>query len=64
MKEQFISKLHLKKEKRIELTWYTQKKKKNRTQRKSIINKRKENKEELAKNRTWKFVGASDSKCF
>ena len=67
MKEQFISKLHLKKEKRIELTWYTKKKKKkkkSRTQRKSNINKRKENKEELAKDRTWKFVGASDSKCF
>ena len=38
-------------------------KKKCRTQRKSIINKRKENKEKLAKNRTLKFVGASDSKC-
>ena len=48
MKEQFISELHLKK--------------KNRTQRKSIINKRKQNKEELAKDRTWKFAGAFDSK--
>ena len=36
----------------------TLKKKKKRIQRKSIINKRKENKEELAKDRTWKFVGA------
>ena len=34
-----------------------------RTQRKSIINKRKENKEQLVKDRTWKFVGAFDSKC-
>ena len=49
MKEQFISELHLKK--------------KNITQRKSIINKREENKEEFAKDRTWKFVGTSDSKC-
>ena len=44
--------------------WYIlkRKKEKSRTQRKSIINKRKENKEELAKDRTWKFVGASDRK--
>ena len=49
MKEQFISELHLKK--------------KNRIQRKLIIDKREENKEEFAKDRTWKFVGTSDSKC-
>ena len=39
------------------------KKKKSRTQRKSIINKRKENKEELAKYKTGKFVGTTYSKC-
>ena len=43
--------------------WYTLKKKKNRTQRKSIINKRKENKEELVKDKTWKFVRTFDGKC-
>ena len=32
-------------------------------ERESIINKTKENKEELVKDRTWKFVGAFDSKC-
>ena len=37
--------------------------KKNRTQRKLIIDKREENKEEFAKDKTWKFVGTSDSKC-
>ena len=64
MKEQFISELHLNKKKRErerELTWYI--KKKNRTQRKLIIDKREENKEEFAKDKTWKFVGTSDSKC-
>ena len=43
MKEPFISKLHLKKKK---------KKKKSRIQRKLVINKRKSNKEEFAKDRT------------
>ena len=43
--------------------WYIKKKKKNRTQKKSIINKREENKEELAKDRTWKFVGTFDNNC-
>ena len=55
-----ILELHLKK-KRVNVIHI--KKKKGRTQRKSIINKRKENKEELAKDRIWKFVGASNSKC-
>ena len=32
-------------------------------ERESIINKTKENKEELVEDRTWKFVGAFDSKC-
>ena len=52
-----------KKEKRVNVIHIKKIKIKNRTQRKSIINKRKENKEKLAKDRTWKFVGASDSKC-
>ena len=32
-------------------------------ERESIINKTKENKKELVEDRTWKFVGAFDSKC-
>ena len=51
-----------KEKKRVNVIHKKRKKEKSRTQRKSIINKRKENKEELAKDRTWKFVGASDSK--
>ena len=67
MKEPFISKLYLKK-KRVNVIHIKKEKKKRkkergRTQRKSIINKRKENKEQLVKDRTWKFVGAFDSKC-
>ena len=62
-KEPFISELHLKKQKKKKqnktklerefvLNWVTINKKKSRTQKKSIINKTKENKEELAKHRT------------
>ena len=67
VKEPFILKLHLKKRKkekeRVNVIHIKKKKKKNRTQRKSIINKREENKEEFAKDGTLKFVGTSDSKC-
>ena len=52
MKEPFISKLHLKRKKKEGVNVIHITKKKSRTQRKSIINKRKENKEELAKYRT------------
>ena len=45
-------KITFKNKKKKELMLYTLKKKKSRTQRKSIISKRKENKEELAKYRT------------
>ena len=68
MKEPFISKLHLKrkekeKKKRVNVIHIKKKKKKKiRIQRKLIINKRKSNKEEFVKYRTWKFVGASDGK--
>ena len=41
-----------KKKQRVNVIHIKRKKKKSRTQRKSIINKRKENKEELAKDRT------------
>ena len=50
-----------KKKKRVNVI-HIRKKEKSRTQRKSIINKRKEKKKELTKDRTWKFVEASDSK--
>ena len=53
----------LKKRKKIVNVIHIKKKKKIRTQRKLIINKRKQNKKEFAKDRTWKFVGVSDSKC-
>ena len=57
----FKKKKKKKKKKRVNVI-HIRKKEKSRTQRKSIINKRKEKKKELAKDRTWKFVEASDSK--